>query len=441
MRNTPVAALVLLLATVAGAQQRDTTTRSDSAARADSAAAADSIRLVRELERIRNEPRAKPEQPPATAPVGTGATNPNLLPNISAIGDIVGDLSPDGSTQESEQRFDIREVELALQAAVDPYFRGDFILGLSDLEGVSIEEAYLTTTALPWQSQIRAGRFHMPIGKQNTTHRAELHTIEYPYVIQRFLGEEAAKGTGVWASKILAPFGFYQELLLTVVDEIGEAEEDLVTDEPANERLSGLGYSARLRNYWDLSASTNIELSASAGTGRRAQPVSCIPVAEADPTACSDFNEASGVNARQSLVAADVTIRWRPLQRGLYKSFILQAEFMRQLNDDDPSLPPAPGGSVIYGGPASDFSGAYVFARYQLTRRFFVGARYDWVEDPEVGGGTFTAASGYLQFFPSEFSKLVAGYERAVPPGDAEAVHRIILQATVALGPHRPHPF
>ena len=449
MRNMVLAAALALFAVTPGSAQqrdtaaaRDTSVQSDSAARADSIAAADSIRLVRELERIQNEPRARPEQPAPAAPTGgAGAANPNFLPNISAIGDLVGDLSPDGSTLESEQRFDIREVELALQAAVDPYFRGDFILGVSDLEGLSIEEAYLTATALPWQSQIRAGRFHMPIGKQNTTHRAELHTVEYPYVIQRFLGEEAAKGTGIYASKIFAPFGFYQELQLTAVDEIGEVEEELVTDEPANKRLSGLGYSARLRNYWDLSSSTNLELSASAATGKRPQPIACIADPDAVSTGCADFADAPGVNVRQSLVGADVTLRWRPLQQGLYKSFILQAEFMHQVNDDDPSLPAVSGGSVEYGGPAGNFNGAYVFARYQLTRRLFVGGRYDWLEDPDRDGDTFNAVSGYVQFFPSEFSKLVAGYERAMPPGEAGATDRIIIQATIAIGPHRPHPF
>ena len=105
----------------------------------------------------------------------------------------------------------MREVELALGANVDPYFRGDFILGVSDEEGISIEEGYLTTTSLPWQLQVRVGRFHLPFGKQNTTHRAELHTIEYPYVIQRFLGDHGGKGTGLVLSKIFSPFGFYQE--------------------------------------------------------------------------------------------------------------------------------------------------------------------------------------------------------------------------------------
>lgn len=452
MRLIFIVAAATIFSGAAYAQQPDTTrrppvTRADSL-RADSIAAADSIQLVRELERIGNEPR--PVMGPQTATAGP--QNPQLLPNISAIGDLIADFSPDGSTQESANRFDIREVEVALQAAVDPYFRGDVILGLSDLEGIAIEEAYLTTLALPRQFQIRAGRFHMPVGKQNTTHRPELHTIEYPHVIQRFLGEEGLKGTGLWLSKIFAPFGFYQEVLVTAIDRLGgeahgheeeeEGRAEPVAAEPANKSLSGLGYSARLRNYWDISEATNIELSASAATGKQAQGVDCFGFDDpGEPIPCGLPGDATAVNVRQSLVGADFTFRWRPLQQGLYKSFIFQTEYFRQLNDESPPIRRNPGVVTVYDGPVRNFDGAYAFARYQVARRTFVGGRFDWLRDPEAEGETFSAASAYLTFFPSEFSKLVAGFERTNPSGDGRGLNRILIQATFALGPHRPHPF
>jgi hypothetical protein len=377
----------------------------------------DSIALVRELERAAGDTAGRP-MGPRQAPI-----NPRLMPDISAIADLVGDLSPKGSTQEGGERFSVRELELAIGAAVDPYFRADFILGLSDAEGIAIEEAYGTALALPWQLQARLGRFHMPVGKQNTTHRAELHTLEYSHVVQRFLGEEGLKGTGIWLSKILAPLGFYQELQLTVVDKFGEIE-DLLAEEPTNKEISGLGFSARLRNYWDLGESTNLEISGSAITGKREQPF--------------DFGvtpPAAGVNAvnvRNTVFGGDLTLRWRPLEQGLYKSFIAQAEVFHQVNQRVVD--------ATYGGPNRDFTGAYGFARWQLTRRLHLGSRYDWLQDPELGGETLMAGSGYLEWFPSEFSKLVASFERVMPKG-LEATNRLLLQATFAVGPHRPHPF
>ena len=198
-------AALVLLAAVAGAanaQQRDSTRRTPrDSVRADSARVADSIAVVRELERLQNEPKTPS---PAQQPGQGGPTNARLLPDISAVGDLVADLSPKGSTQEGGERFAIREVEVAIQAAVDPYFRGDIFLGISDLEKISIEQAYLTATSLPWGLEVRLGRYLMPVGKQNTTHRHDLHTVDYPYVIQRFFGEEGLKGTGVYASRIFA---------------------------------------------------------------------------------------------------------------------------------------------------------------------------------------------------------------------------------------------
>ena len=364
-------------------------------------------------------------------------TNPRLLPDISAVGDFIADLSPDGSTQEDGSRIGVREVELALQAAVDPYFRGDVFIGIHDGE-VAIEQAFLTATALPWGLEGRIGRFLMPFGKDNTSHRHDLHTIEHAYVIQHFLGEEGLKGTGLYASKVFAPLGFYQELIVTAVNGFAEehhheeeAEEELVPLEPANKDLSGLLYSARFRNYWDVSEATNFEISASTMTGKRPQP---IEPPSADPAV-------NAVNARQTLAGVDVTFRWRPLQQGLYRSFLLRGEMMWQLNEDEPDIPSELPPGTAFAGPTDDFAGAYAFARYQLTRRLFVESRFDMLDDPEVAGENLRAVSGYLEYFPSEFSKLVAGFERVRPAGGLPNVNRILLQATFAIGPHRPHPF
>jgi len=94
----------------------------------------------------------------------------------------------------------------------------------------------------------------------------------------------------------------------------------------------------------------------------------------------------------------------------------------------------------VYGGPDRNFTGGYAFARYQVTRRGYLGARFDSFQDEAAAGSATNAASGYLEFFPSEFSKLLVGYER-YSPAEGSATNRILLQATFALGPHKPHPF
>ena len=438
MRLSLLAAALFALAPAARAQKptppdsarRDSTQRADSLEKARQ----DSILLVMELERIQNEPRAGDVPAPTAAPQATtggatGPVNPRMLPDISAVGDLVGDLSPKRTTQEDGSRLGIREVELAVQAVVDPYFRGDVFLGINDVEGLAIEQAYLTTTSLPYSLEARAGRFLMPVGKQNTTHRHDLHTVEYPWVIQRFFGPEGLKGTGAYLSKVLSPFGFYQEVQLTAVDRFGEKVDSLTTAEPVNRRLSGLAYSARLRNYWDLSEATNLELSATALTGRREQAAAWTGVGPAP----ADFN---AVGARQSVIGGDATFRWRPLQQGLYRSFIVQAEYMYQANEKRPDVP----AGFVYAGPTRNYGGAYVFSRWQLTQRAFLGARYDQLQDPERDGARFSAASGYLEFFPSEFSKITTAWERVMPER-LTATNRLLIQASFSLGPHKPHPF
>ena len=101
--------------------------------------------------------------------------------------------------------------------------------------------------------------------------------------------------------------------------------------------------------------------------------------------------------------------------------------------------------TYTFEGPTRDFTGGYVFARWQLRQRVFVGARYDRVQDPLADGRAFQAGSALLEFFPSEFSKLVAGYERTEEPGvdltGTRRTNRLLLQAVFSLGPHKPHPF
>jgi hypothetical protein len=441
MHMLRISMAMLLLGAASLGAQADTVARN--AARLDSIARAvrDSVTLMRTLGESLDSTRKLPADAGRSAGAAQqpGSPNARLLPDVSAVGDFVADLSPKGSTQEDGTRLGVREVEIALQAVVDPYFRGDVFLGFSDAEGVAIEQAYLTATGLPNQFEARFGRFLMPFGKQNSTHRHDLHTIEYPYAIQRLFGPEGFKGTGLYAARVFAPFGFYQELQLTTVDRLGESEEELTTAQPVNRSLSGLGYSARLRNYFDLSEASNVELSFSGVTGRRAQPL-------AESYAASLGNDVNAAVARQSTLGADLTYRWRPLQQGIYRSFILQGEIMRQLNEASPRLPDASGCLACvddpngYAGPSKDLTGAYLFARYQTGQRTFLGTRYDYLQDPENDGRALNAGSVYLEWFPSEFSKLVAGYE-AVAPAGGPRVHRLLLQAAFSIGPHKPHPF
>ena len=254
---------------------------------------------------------------------------------------------------------------------------------------------------------------------------------------------------GMWGSRVFAPFGFYQELQLTAIDRIGPATEGLTTAEDVNKSLGGLGFSARLRNYVDVSEAANIELSFSAITGKRDQPLDATYSTLVKSGSSSQFvpQDVNATLARQSTFGVDFTYRWRPLQQGLYESFILQSEVMHQRNERNPALPvvdcPLGAGTCgvpAYAGPTRDYTGAYVFTRWQTGQRQFIGARYDYLQNPENNGRTLNAGSVYLEWYPSEFSKLAAGYEAVKNSGD-DLLNRLLIQATFSLGPHKPHPF
>ena len=221
----------------------DTTAVADTTAPADTmaAAAADTTESLAEIEaRLMGELGAADSAAPTTAPArGGGAAT--LNPDISLIADFLVDLSPDEATLEEGDRYQIREIEIGVQGAVDPYFRYDAFLGLHG-DGIEVEEAYATTLALPASLQARLGRFLLPFGKVNLTHRAELQMFDYPLVHREFFGEEGFSSTGVWGSWIGDPLGFFQELSIVGAEgmeahEHGEEEhaEESPAPSPAQE--------------------------------------------------------------------------------------------------------------------------------------------------------------------------------------------------------------
>jgi hypothetical protein len=388
---------------------------------------------------------------PAIAQPAPGAQT--LNPDISAIGDFIIDLSPERPRfTDDEERFTLREVEVGIQAVVDPFFRVDFFLGVH-ADGVEVEEAYVTALSLPGSLQARLGRFRMPFGKVNLTHQPELLTVEYPRVVQEYFGSGGFAATGAAVSKVFAPLGFYQEFqflttagLATGADAHGGHTETDSTV-PAGlavedgERRGGqqVTVTAHLRNYHDLSAAANIEvgLSATVGSVERLALPGCPGGAECPYDAIREFRG-------QRFYGANVIYRWRPPHRALYRSFHASAEV------------------VVNDGPESTVWGGFAFAQWQLRRRSYLSGRFDAVQEPgetwierhalgtardvrlhrEPGGEWLLAGSGYLTFMPSEFSRFRLAAERlfgeAAPNGGQ---WRVAVQSTFSIGPHRPHPF
>jgi hypothetical protein len=129
------------------------------------------------------------------------------------------------------------------------------------------------------------------------------------------------------------------------------------------------------------------------------------------------------LRARTNVYGIDVTWRWKPPQFSKYRSAILQAEAIWR---DE-------------AGIGETKAGGFAFAQWQLSRRWHVGARGDWVE-PLEEEGTLQGGQLLVKWFPTEFSQLRLAYERQDREQE-DALDRLIFQTTFALGPHRPHAF
>jgi len=92
--------------------------------------------------------------------------------------------------------FNLREIELAFSATVDPYFDA-FVMFAFDEHGVEVEEAYATTRSLPAGLQIKAGKFLSDIGYINSQHPHDWAFVDRPLVNEFLFGDHGLQEKGV----------------------------------------------------------------------------------------------------------------------------------------------------------------------------------------------------------------------------------------------------
>src|SRR5256886_1127230 len=128
------------------------------------------------------------------------------LPNIER-----GDHDP------QQRGFNARNIELAFDGAVDPYFEGFanivFKLDNDNNTDVEVEEAFLQTTSLPFNLQLKAGQFFAAFGRINPTHPHTWDFADAPIVHALLLGGDGLRGVGAQMSWIV-PVPWYSQLIL-----------------------------------------------------------------------------------------------------------------------------------------------------------------------------------------------------------------------------------
>jgi len=112
-------------------------------------------------------------------------------PDISAIGQLYSTYTDDTlSKAHNKLALTLGETELNLDAALNPYFNGVFVLSVDGEGAVDVEEAYATMVrGLPLNLALKAGKYRLNFGKLNQS-----HPHAYPFIrTPRVLDPTAAK--------------------------------------------------------------------------------------------------------------------------------------------------------------------------------------------------------------------------------------------------------
>jgi hypothetical protein len=335
--------------------------------------------------------------------------------------------------------FNLRSAELFISADVDPFTRAYATINASadaannDEAALTVEEAAIITSRLPYNLTVRGGRFFADFGVLPHRHDHDLPFVDRPPSIDAFISGEA-QTNGVEVSW-LAPTPFFLRASGTVGNKLGADFQDGVSN--TNSRpIRGLTYMGRLQTYFDINDDNNVDLGASIAEAPNAEDV------------------AHSGRFERRLVGVDFKYRWYPLGYGVRQSLTVAGELLHDVGDADP----------VNGGPRRDIFGnavrqgawgGYVYAEYRLSKQWRPGFRFDYYQlqsEPLLVTNPFTGLpastvnatghrtdnrtwSPYVTWFPSEFQRLRLQYNRS-DRGNAQDANEFFLQWTVFLGSH-----
>ncbi|HEY0787498.1 MAG TPA: bZIP transcription factor [Thermoanaerobaculia bacterium] len=313
-------------------------------------------------------------------------------PDISVIGNVLGHAGDENPLEERDS-IAFEEAEISLQAFVDPYAKAAFFIGVGE-DGASLEEGYLQFVTLPFDLAARAGKLKAGFGKFNAQHAHTWLWADAPLVSRSFFGEEGLADAGISVSRI---FPNRWNLFVEGTAEVYRGKVDEVFDAQEASDLLWVGH---LKTYRDLTDSSNVEIGGSFAQGTAGE----------------------GVTSRFSGV--DLTYRWKPLERSIYRAFIARSELIANDRDDQDEAA----------------LGWYAAADYQFARRWSAGLRLDQADRPETPSATDRGGAFTLTFRPSEFSQIRGELRRTNYEGGEDATEALI-QIQFGIGAHSAHTF
>jgi len=339
-----------------------------------------------------------------------------------------------------QRGFSLPNAEIALDGAVDPYFRAFanivFFLDKDQETQVELEEAYLQSTALPANLQLKAGQFYANFGRQNPQHPHQWGFVDAPLTLTRAFGPDGLRNPGAQISW-LAPTPFYTEAFLGILNGQGgtafsfrnPGEPDPLGIDRVHGRATtdhgisspgDLLYTPRLAVSFDLTDQQTLLVGASAAFG-------------ANDT---------GPHERTEIYGGDLYWKWKSARANQGFPFVaLQAEGLYQQFEA--------GADSSAGLPRETLRdwGLYSQVLWGFKPRWVAALRGDWV-DGNTGAADATDPfrgwrwrfSPALTWYPSEFSKirLQYNYDQGELFGEEQSIW---LQVEFLLGSHGAHKF
>jgi len=338
------------------------------------------------------------------------AFNPDISVNFLGLMQQGTGISNDRSNP-AHNGLSLQEAELQFTSDVDTYFRAVALFSVAQSDstasmdgsveyGIDPEEIYLETLSLPGIT-LRAGQMKLAFGKHNLLHTHGFPFIDGPLFQTALIGEEGLNENAVSAA-VLIPASWYSEI---TVQGFAASNAELFN----NNRSGAFGGLAHLKNLWDLSESTTLELGFS---GARSK---------------------NSLGKMAGIWGSDLTVKWRPVEGGKYQALIWNAEYMaanrKGLYDDAAE-------------PIARLGGLATYLQYQFAERWWVQARAEILGLPKPATiSRITKQSLLFSFLPSEFSGIRVQYDNQRTENKEKADHTVALQYNISIGAHPAHAY
>ena len=379
--------------------------------------------------------------PAAAQPVRSGGSYMNI--GFDGLVDGGWSTQPDISKLQTGDHdplvrgFTVPNAEMALDAVVDPYFKGFtnlvFKLDKNGETGVELEEMFFLTTSLPGNFQLKGGQFFTEFGRQNPQHPHSWSFVDQPLVLGRMFGAEGLRSQGARLSWLF-PTSWYTEAMVSVLNSAGGTTASFRSDEsaaihlgaPFAREVSGLKdllVVPRLAASVDLTETTTLLAGVSAAFGPNN----------------------SGPNASTQVYGADVFWKWKSLTAAQGFPFVsvqteaLMRRYQAALRVGAEDL------SVTLPAETLRDQGIYSQILWGIKPRLVAGLRGDLVSaDPAAfdaeSRADRTRISPNVTWYPTEFSKLRFQYNYDDRKGFGRD-HSLWLQFEFIMGAHAAHKF